>query len=131
MSGFSPRVRRLVRTRAGGGFAGDACCESCGVWLGETGGEHQHRVARGAGGCKDAVINGPSNCALMCYVCHRRAESRNSKYQMEARGFVIRHGVGPEFDPRYVPLVLVGDVRVWLSETEARYLYEAPELVAA
>jgi len=45
---------------------------------------------------------------------------------MEARGFAIRHGTGPEFDPRYVPLILLGDVEVWLSETEARYLYEPP-----
>jgi hypothetical protein len=131
VTGFSPRVRKLVRTRAGNGFPEQACCESCGVWLGETGGEHQHRVARGAGGCKDAVINGPANCALMCYVCHRRAESRNPRYEMEARGFVIRHGKGPEFDPRYVPLILLGDVEVWLSETEARYLYEAPIEAAA
>ena len=50
---------------------------------------------------------------------------------MEDRGFVIKHGVGPEFDPRFVPLTLLGDVEVWLSETEARYLYERPELVAA
>ena len=130
MTGFSPRVRELVRTRAGNGYPEQACCESCGIWLGETGGEHQHRVARGAGGCKDAVINGPTNCALMCYVCHRRAESRKPEYRMEARGFVIRHGNGPEFDPRFVPLVLLGDVEQWLSE-DGRYLDEAPIEVAA
>ena len=76
------------------------------------------------------MINGPTNCALMCYVCHRRAESRDPKYGMEARGFVIRHGKGPEFDPRFVPLILLGDVEVWLSE-DGRYLDEAPVEVAA
>lgn len=135
MTGFSPRVRKLVRTRAGGGDVTLACCEACGIWLGKHGGQVQHRVARGQGGCKDPVINGLANAALMCgtpqSLCHGDAESRNPEHEMEKRGFVIRHGVGPEFDPRFVPLELLGGVRVWLSETEARYLYEAPEVVAA
>ena len=135
MTGFSPRVRKLVRTRAGGGYAEQACCEACGIWLGEHGGQVQHRVARGAGGCKDPVINGPANAALMCGTsftgCHGDAESRDPERDMEKRGFVIRHGVGPEFDPRHVPLILFGGVEVWLSETEARYLYEPPQEVAA
>jgi len=131
MTGFSPRVKKLVRIRAGSGYAGDACCESCGVHLGETGGEHQHRVARGTGGCKDPVVNGPANCALMCNTCHRRAESRKAEYGMEARGFVIRHGVGPDFDPRFVPVILFGGVKRWLSETEACYLHEPPVQEAA
>jgi hypothetical protein len=131
VNGFSPRVKLLVRTRAGGGDPSLATCESCGVWLGETGGEHQHRVARGAGGCKDPVINGPANCALMCHFCHRQAESRDPKHRMEERGFVIRHGVGPGYDPRFVPVILFGGVEVWLSETEPRYLYEPPAERAA
>ncbi len=135
MTGFSPRVRKLVRARAGGGFAEQACCESCGIWLGEHAGQLQHRVARGQGGSKDRVINGPANATLMCGTpftgCHGLAESRNPEHRMEDRGFVIKHGKGPEFDPRFVPLTLLGDVRVWLSETEPRYLYERPELVAA
>ena len=130
MTGFSPRVRRLVRARAGSGYPENACCESCGVWLGETGGERQHRVARGAGGCKDPVINGPANCALMCYPCHRLAESRNP--EVPDGGPRVRHPprLGREFDPRFVPLVLLGDVEVWLSE-DGRYLDEAPVEVAA
>ena len=135
MTGFSPRVRKLVRTRAGGGDAANACCESCGVWLGDHGGQLQHRVARGMGGCSDPVINGPAGAVLLCGTpfsgCHGLAESRNPEHRMEDRGFVIKHGKGPDFDPRYVPLVLLGDVRVWLSETEARYLYEPPIEVAA
>jgi hypothetical protein len=134
VSGFSPRVRKLVRTRAGNGFPEQACCESCGVWLGEHGGQVQHRVARGSGGCKDPVINGPANAALLCGTaftgCHGLAESRKPEHRMEARGFVIRHGKGPEFDPRHVPLILLGDVQVWLSE-DGRYLDEPPVEVAA
>ena len=130
MTGFSPRVRLLVRTRAGGGDPHDACCEACGIWLGELGGEMQHRVARGAGGCKDPVINGPANCALMCHRCHQRAESRNKKHEMEKRGFVIRHGVGPEFDPRFVKVILFGGVRRWLGE-DGRYSEDPPAEEAA
>jgi hypothetical protein len=50
---------------------------------------------------------------------------------MEERGFVVRHGVGPGYDPRFVPVTLFGGVEVWLSETEPRYLYECPAAVAA
>jgi hypothetical protein len=50
---------------------------------------------------------------------------------MEERGFVIRHGNGPRYDPRFVPVILFGDVEVWLSETEPRYLYEQPAERAA
>ena len=135
MAGFSSRVRLLVRTRAGNGDLFNACCEACGIWLGEHGGQVQHRVARGQGGCKDPVISGLANAALMCgtaqTLCHGAAESRDAEHRMEARGFVIKHGVGREFDPRYVPLVLLGGVVVWLSETEARYLYESPKELAA
>ena len=135
MTGFSPRVRKLVRTRAGGGYPENACCESCGIWLGDHGGQLQHRLARGVGGSKDPVVGSAANAVLLCgtpqSLCHGLAESRDPEHRMEDRGFVIRHGVGPDFDPRYVPLVLLGDVRVWLSETEARYLYEAPEASAA
>lgn len=132
MTGFSPRVRKLVRTRAGGGYPEQACCEACGIWLGEHGGQIQHRVARGMGGCSDPAINGLAGAALLCGTsytgCHGDCEARHTPEakKMEARGFVIRHGVGPEYDPRYVPLILLGDVEVWLSETEARYLYEPP-----
>ena len=137
MTGFSPRVRKLVRTRAGSGDLFVATCEACGIFLGERGGQVQHRVSRGRGGCKDPVINGLANAALLCGTsytgCHGDCEARHTPEakKMEARGFVIRHGKGPEFDPRYVPLTLLGGVEVWLSETEPRYLYERPELVAA
>ena len=131
MSGFSPRVRKLVRIRAGNGDLFNACCEACGIVLGEHGGQVQHRVSRGSGGCKDPVINGPANAALLCGTsltgCHGDCEARGTarSKKMLARGFWIRHGVGPEFDPRFVPLILLGDVEQWLSE-DGRYLDEAP-----
>jgi hypothetical protein len=49
---------------------------------------------------------------------------------MNRRGFWIKHGVGPEFDPRFVPLILFGGVERWLSE-DGRYLDESPLDVAA
>ena len=137
MTGFSSRVRRLVRTRAGSGWAGDACCEACGIRLGEHGGQVQHRVARGAGGSKDPVVASAANAALLCGTaftgCHGACEARHTPRakEMEKRGFVIRHGKGREFDPRFVKVVLFGGVEVWLSETEPRYLYEQPGEVAA
>ncbi len=132
MTGFSPRVRKLVRTRAGNGYPEQACCEACGVWLGEHGGQVQHRVARGQGGCKDPVINGPANAALLCGTaftgCHGDCEARHTPEakEMRRRGFWIEHGTTREFDPRFVKVILLGDVEQWLSE-DGRYLDEAPE----
>ena len=134
MTGFSPRVRKLVRTRAGGGDPHDACCESCGMWLGEHAGQIQHRLARGRGGSKDPLVSSVVNAALLCGTaftgCHGAAESRDPGNDMEKRGFVIRHGNGPEYDPRFVPLILVGDVGVWLTP-EGGYTDEAPAEEAA
>ena len=121
MTGFSPRVRKLVRTRAGSGDLFVATCEACGTWLGEHGGEIQHLVARGMGGCKLAVINSCANAALLCRECHRLAESRDP--EMRDRGFWLPQGT----DPRLMPMTLFGGVVVWRSETEPRYLYEPPE----
>jgi hypothetical protein len=125
VTGFSPRVRRLVRTRAGSGDPHDACCEACMCWLGEYAGEVQHIVARGMGGCKRAVINSCANAALLCPACHRLAESRDPR--MWERGFWLLHGT----DPRLTPMTLFSGDEVWRSETEARYLYEPPRVVAA
>ena len=131
MAGFSERVRLLVRTRAGGGDPHDACCEACGIWLGEDKGQVQHRVARGSGGCKDPVINSPANAALLCGTpftgCHGACEARDKPAAMEmnTRGFWIKHGTTLEFDPRYVKVILLGGVEQWLSE-DGRYLDEPP-----
>lgn len=106
---FTPAVKLLVRKRAGQGDEFQARAECCGTWLGRDDGEFQHRAARGAGGCRDAVINGPANCLLMCPEHHRQAESRRRDLGMDAAGFWIEHGTTPEYDPRNVPVMLHGE----------------------
>lgn len=135
-AGFPYRVRLAIRIRAGNGEIDDAGCELCGAWLGRYGGEIQHRAARGAGGCRDAVINGPANGALLCLPCHRDCEKRDERLGMDGAGFWVRHGRTPEFDPRMVPVLwharagAEAGVRLWLSQG-GKYLFEAPREVAA
>ena len=128
MSGFTPRVRLLVRTRAGGGDPDDACCECCGIWLGRYGGQVQHLVARGMGGTSNPVMKTAVNAALLCGTAqsgdHGLAESRDP--EMRRRGFWLPQGT----DPRLMPMTLFGGVEVWRSE-DGRYLYESPGEVAA
>jgi hypothetical protein len=132
---FTPRVKLLVRARAGRGDPCEAVCESCGVFLGIGGGEFQRRAARGAGGSRDSVINGAANCVLLCPSCHRRAETRDREMGTGAQGFWIGHGSTPEFDPRLVPVLLYANgssgIPVWLPEDGGEYLYERPEGIAA
>jgi hypothetical protein len=120
---FRPKVKLLVRTRAGNGEPEEARCESCGIWLGKDAGECQHIVARGMGGCRLAVINGPANAAFLCPACHRIAETRDA--EMGARGFWLPQGT----DPRDVPMMLAGEhgsgVLVWRGE-DGGYLFEGP-----
>ena len=104
-TGFSRSVKLAVRARAGDGVAEVAGCESCGTWLGRYGGEIQHRAARGAGGCRDEVINSTANGALLCRPCHRICEDRDEHMGMDAAGFWIKHGTTPEFDPRNVRIM--------------------------
>ena len=104
-TGFPPRVRLAIRARAGNGDPEQAECELCAWWLGPDGGEIQHRAARGAGGCRDSVINGPANGALLCPPCHRDCEARDEHLGMDGAGFWIKHGTTPEFDPRNVPVM--------------------------
>lgn len=103
---FTPKVKLLVRKRAGNGDEFQALCEACGRWLGRDAGEFQHRAARGAGGCRDKIINGPANCALMCPECHRRAEGRDPCLGMDDAGFWLEHGTTAAYDPRNVPVKL-------------------------
>jgi len=124
VAGFSPRVRLLVRTRAGGGDPHDACCEACGIWLGEHGGQIQHIVARGMGGTSNPVLKTAANGSLLCGTAqtgdHGRAERRDP--EMKARGFWLPQGT----DPRLAPMTLFGGVEVWRSE-DGRYLDESPQ----
>jgi hypothetical protein len=134
---FTARVKLLVRKRAGRGDIYDARCECCGCHLGAEAGDFQHRAARGAGGCRDRVINGPANCALMCRPCHVRAEARDPHLAMDAGGFWVEHGTTPEFDPRNVAILLASEggsgLKVYLAEDGighdgTGYLYARPEV---
>jgi hypothetical protein len=133
-TGFSYRVRMIVRARAGNGEIDDAVCELCAVWLGRYGGEIQHRAARGAGGCRDAVVNGPANGALLCRDCHRDCEARDEHLGMDGAGFWVRHGTTPEFDPRNAPVMwharAGSGVLLWLG-ANGEYLHAQPLAGAA
>ena len=123
-TGFSRAVRLAVRERAGN------CCECHSIWLGDNGGELQHRVARGMGGRKSGAppwINGVANGVLMCVPGHRDAESRSA--HMHERGFWLRSGE----DPRLVPVMLhglQGGIAVWLT-ADGRYSARPPDEEAA
>jgi hypothetical protein len=143
-TGFSRAVKLAARTRAGNGDPEDSRCECCGCWLGRDGGQVQHRLARASGGSSNPLVSSLSNAALLCGTsltgCHGEAESRRPDRAMKAKGFVIDHGVGPDFDPRYVPIALGSQfgsgMRVWLAEdgigdTGYGYLFQSPEVQAA
>ncbi len=133
-TGFSRSVKLAVRTRAGNGDPDLALCEACGKWLGRRHGQVQHRVARGSGGCTDAVINGAANAALLCGTpfdgCHGKCEARKAHLRQDAGGFWIEHGNGPGYDPRYVPILLASEhgsgMKVWLRE-DGSYADSPPE----
>src|SRR6185312_17534610 len=124
-TGFSPKVKLLVRTRAGNGDPDEARCECCGIWLGRYGGQIQHLVARGMGGTSNPVLKTAANAALLCGTAqsgdHGLAESRDR--EMGAKGFWLPQGT----DPRLVPMMLGGGhgsgVTVWRS-ADGRYLFE-------
>jgi hypothetical protein len=109
-SEFTPKVKLLVRKRAGRGDVFDAQCEACGAWLGEHGGEIQHRDARGMGGSKDPVTNSAANGALLCghgaapirSGCHGACEDNDR--DMLGMGFWLEEGQ----DPRTEPIMLHG-----------------------
>jgi hypothetical protein len=137
---FTARVKRLVRRRAGRGDPFDARCEGCWKWLGIDAGEFQHRAARGAGGCRDGVVNGPANCLLLCRSCHWEAEERRRDLSQDGAGFWIGHGSGPDYDPRLAAVMLgaLGDsgVTVWLAADGlgpdgTGYLLQPPSELAA
>jgi hypothetical protein len=127
-TGFPRQVKLLVRKRAGDGDPNDAQCEACPAWLGPDGGEIQHIVARGMGGTSLAVKNSAANAALLCYRCHRLAESRDP--EMRAKGFWLPQGSDPRLEPMMLFSAYGSGVLVWRSE-DGGYLLAAPEGLAA
>ena len=132
-TGFSAETRLKARKRAGYGDPELAVCEACGIHLGRYGGDIQHRLARGSGGCSDEVASSLSNAAVLCRQHHAQAESRDPR--MRRAGWWIRHGTGPASDPRLVSVLLYSEgtsgVRRWLHESEPVYLDDAPMGAAA
>jgi hypothetical protein len=125
---------RLIRARAGSGHIDEAECESCGVWLGRSGGECQRRAPGGSGACRDEVIESAANWVLLCGPCAGRQSSLERQMRDDAQGFWIRHGSTPEFDPRLVPVLLYvnggSGIPVWLGELGG-YLFTPPQVTAA
>lgn len=137
---FSDATKLLIRKRAGRGDIYDACCESCGAWLGPDGGEFSHRDARGMGGSKDPVVNGPAGGTLACGSgalrtgCHGLCEDRDA--DMNGMGFWLKNGE----DPLTTPIMLYGKggggITAYLAADGigldgTGYLYQRPQAVAA
>ncbi len=106
-TGFSPKVKLMARTRAGGGDPANARCEAGGEFLGLKGGEVHHRLARGMGGSEGPVVNGITNAALLCVGHHALCTAKSR--EMQARGWWIEQGNGPGHDPRYVPVMVMSE----------------------
>jgi hypothetical protein len=129
-TGFSTRVKLLVRARAGYGDPEDAACEACGKHLGRLGGQVHHLIDRGMGGCTLAVINGCANAALLCGIpqdkktCHGLATAFD--LEIGERGFWLKH----EDDPRLKAMTLHSGARARRTE-DGQYLFEGPEAGAA
>lgn len=127
-TGFSTVVKLRVRARAGNGDPSQALCEACGCWPGLYGGELQHVVARGMGGCTLAVINSAANAALLCRPCHGLAESRDR--DMLGMGFWLPRGTDPRAEPMMLHGKGGGGLTVWRDEA-GQYLYAPPGELAA
>jgi hypothetical protein len=137
-TGFPDEVQLACRTRAGLGEIGSAQCEACGKWLGRYFGEVRYRAPRGIAGRQAPGDENISNAVLLCgsafdsFGCSGLAEDRDPG--MEARGFWIRPGDGPEHDPRYLPVRLPGArgplITVWLSGTGGYSTDEPPGATA-
>lgn len=124
--GFTDEVKAQARDRSKGR------CEACGCWLGEKGGQIQHRDARGMGGSRDPLTNSVVNGARLCGTpktgCHGRCEARDE--HMKEMGFWLEPGQNPADTPIVLHGVRGWGVRRWLTP-EGGYSAEPPEGVAA
>lgn len=129
---FNPAVKLACRTRAGNGDPDEACCESCGVWVGRYGGIVQHRRARLSGGSRRPIIGSIVNAALQCGTvytgCNGLAEGRDR--EMKAWGFVLEHGQDPAMTPIVLHSAGGSGIRVWLTRGGS-YSVQAPVLERA
>ena len=98
------------------------------MYLGQYGGQMQHRVARGAGGSRNPLLGSPSNAVLLCGTpatgCHGRCEARNA--EMHAYGFWLWQYESP----LVVPVMLHGRTLKWLGQ-DGEYSDEPPRDGAA
>lgn len=83
-TGFPPRVRALIRERAGD------MCERCGLRLGT---QAHHRRPRAAGGSRRDDTNTASNAMWLCSECHRHIESNRTEALLE--GFLVLQIASP------------------------------------
>jgi 5-methylcytosine-specific restriction protein A len=77
-------------------------CACCGKTIGSGQWSMQHRLARGAGGTSNPLINAPSNLITLCGSatspgCHLTAESREAG--SHDAGFWLHHGQDPATVP--------------------------------
>lgn len=121
-TGFSARTKLAIRTRAGNGDPAQARCEATGVFLGEHGGEFQHRRARGRGGSRDPMANSAANGVLLAGPVHALAEARDP--HLHEQGFWLWSWQNPEAEP-----VMLhgadGGLTAWLTD-DGEYAYQAP-----
>lgn len=126
VTGFSAETKLAIRTRAGNGDPTQARCEATGVFLGEHGGEFQHRRARGRGGSRNPVTNSAANGVLLAGPVHALAEARDP--DLHAQGFWLWSWQDPEAEP-----VMLhgadGGITVWLTD-DGEYAYQRPEAAA-
>jgi hypothetical protein len=112
-------VKAQIRERAQGR------CEAGGEWVG-SGGEIQHRRARGRGGSRDPVTSSAANGGLLCRPCHAACEAREE--HLHAAGWWIWSWQ----DPRAEPVMLHdegGGMTVWLG-ADGAYWLSPPERAA-
>lgn len=106
LTGFSPKVRHLIKERAG--LDGEyVCCEYCGFWQREI--TLHHRRARGAGGSRRDDTNTASNGVAVCPLDHARIESRRA--ESLSTGWLVRQTQSPALVP-----ILLGGRFVLLSD---------------
>ena len=132
-TGFPPAVRKAVRERAGN------CCEACGIYLGEHGGQIQHRLARKSGGrhgAMRAVVSSVMNAVLLCGTpftgCHGECEGRGrpGDRDMLAEGFRLEEGQDPAAEPVRLHSESGSGCTKWLTP-DGLYSDTPPEGMAA